>query len=388
MRNKETMQRIEDMRIEGKTWREIADMLNNLHGASYDESVYRKYYTAYSDGKKQGVTDVELQEQMVRLDIEKKKLAIRRGTYNEEIRDGALGELFIEEIQNSVSKLKPISVKGTKSLYKFSPEFDIIFLSDLHYDGTFDLEAVFDLLYDKIVDEAMSREMNKLIIVECGDTVEGSSLRPSQMRAIKLGMIDQIVEVSEYYAQLIASLRDTLQIPVEFHMVTESNHTQIRPLNTKRNELPDEDLMKVMYRFLLARFKDVDGVEIHGSGDLNLKYGQVGAFVSHGHKYNVSPNNLNSVVKDIYFYLDEGKNNKKPNFFFFGHFHHYREITLNKEKGIDSKAFLLPALSPIISSYERHGLMGCNPAFAICTFSLDGRHVSTKTIPMNYDFLQ
>ena len=393
MLKKEDYMRIDGMRIEGKTWAEIKDKLNNEFKVNYDESAYRKPYTAYKRGLEDSVVDTDFVEQMQRIEIEKKKLSVLRGANGEIVRDLALRELYQEQILEAISSLPSIRY-NTDIKHRAPNEEDkyyeyVMILSDLHYDGDFNLEEIFTHILEKTQDYIEKNKISAIDIAELGDVIEGASLRPSQLRGIKTGMIPQIITVSEHYCRFLEQLQVSTGVYIEFHTVTSSNHTQLRPLNTKRNELPDEDLMQVFYSFLKERFKDNPMIYINGDEDIIIeligrseykKPKTTKMFLSHGHKYKLTPNTLVSVSKNISMYQDE-----IYDYYGYGHYHQYRDMAIDKSNGKDSRAFLFPALAPKKDSYERLGLMGCAPAFTILTF-LNGTHEKTELFrSISYD---
>ncbi len=378
MLKKDDFMRIEGMRVEGKTWEEIKEKLNKEFGVDYDESAYRKPFTAYKRGQNDSVTDKEAIETLQRIEIEKRKIGMLRGANNEIIRDVALRELYQEQLLEAIDTLPKIeySKKNLGEWFTLDEDDDgyVVVLSDLHYDGNFDIQAILGFVLERLVQFIKANEINYIKIVELGDTIEGASLRPSQMRAIKTGMISQVIEVSEHYVQFLSRLQSMTDVIIDFHVVTSSNHTQIRPLNTKRNELPDEDLMRVFYRFVQERFRNSVVVSVYGDDDLEFDFQGSKLFFSHGHKYGLNQENLRKVAKDISMYKGI-----IYDYFFFGHYHQYKETMIDKANGGDSKAFLVPALAPTKDSYERLGMMGCAPAFTILKFN-DGVHYGTEII--------
>ena len=377
----EVFKRIEDLRISGLTWFECAEVLNEELGLNFTESTYRKPYNAYKIGQASRVEELELVEKLRKIELEKKKLSIKRGAYQEELRDKALEELYREDIKEAIKNLPEFKFPIRVPLKGQGKNTHVITLGDLHYDGNFNLEEVLGDVLSKIAiycDE--NKDIQKLIIIELGDNIEGSSLRPSQMRAIKLGMVDQMIHVSEAYANFLVELFKRTKLKIDFHTVTESNHTQIRPLNTKRNELPDEDLLKTFARYLEARLQNVEEISINYGGDLFINLHNMNIVASHGHKYDISPNRLATAAESFGNYYKRKIDHRLPTYYIFGHWHQYRETLLEEYRNSRDKAFLVPALSPMKSSYERLGLMGSNPAFAIFKFDEYGKHLYTQTI--------
>ena len=370
--------RIEELRTQGNTWKEVATILNDEWEQDYDESAYRKPYTAYKLGLVDSIVDKDIAEQHVKVEIEKKKLSMQRSAVGEMIRDIALRDLYQEQILDAI-KLHmgtPKEIELNMS-NKHDPKNYVVFLSDMHYDGNWCLGDMFGHLLTEIYREFQDVGFDKLTLVELGDTIEGSSLRPSQLRAIKTGMIDQITKVSAYYARFIDELHMEFGVPIDLHIVTSSNHTQIRPLNTKRNEIPDEDLMKVLANNLELYYREYDHIKIEAKPELLVPVGGGKMmYIAHGDKHGMTPNTVEKTAKEIAFYHQHGK---EVQYYAFGHFHQYMERTLDRHDSInDTIVFLMPALAPTRDSYQRLGLMGCNPAFVILEFDDWGNLVNRR----------
>lgn len=383
---KDLYKHIDRFRDDGLTWREVKEELNEMYDLKFDESAYRKPYQAYKQGIEDSISDAELQLKLQEIRKKKKALSMERSINNAQIRDLASQDVITEAISQSVKRKNSIDLNmNLKGLsYKSGIYEHVVFLSDLHYDGhDFDeLVSKFEKITSEVIDFCHKNKKSHIYIAELGDVIEGSSLRVSQLQLIKKGMIEQIVDVARVYETMLETIAKE-GIEVYFHTVTSSNHTQLRPLGTNRNELVTEDLMILFHKYLDRVFGGLfEGnpyVHVIGSKELDIRIGDnVQIHAEHGHVGNVRPNNLQSVVSDIIaFRGSEAKH------FVFGHFHHYEEKTLNYRGDYDKKAFILPSLSGKESSYEEDRRMGNRAGYAIMCFNIEtGHHDHTKHMPL------
>ena len=384
--NSKIFKRIGELRDAGRTWQEVADIVNDEFDQDYTESAYRKPYVAYQQGQVDQITDKEIIKKLERIDIEKKKLSFMRGAHNETVRDLSIREAYHEQIIDAIDKLPKINVKEQGDNYSDGGWVEpVFFLSDFHIDGTFDAEEIMSHIVTVICShvEATTKKatVERIKIIEVGDTIEGASLRPSQMRAIKLGMTDQIIYAAELYANMLAEITNRLDFLdyVEFYSVTSSNHTQLRLHNSKRDEITDEDLMRQFAFYLNARLANFERIHLHSGEELLVHLGRnyhKRLFVSHGHRYKMTPSSVRSVPKQIAEYHSE-----VFDYYAFGHFHQFMDVSIDRRDGFDGRIWLLPALSPRHETYERLNLFGANPGFLLAYFDEDGEIIYTRKFP-------
>jgi hypothetical protein len=380
--HKEVFPLIDQYRLEGKTWQEIADTLNYRLGEAFSESAYRKPFQAWKDGKEDGITDIELARQLQNVEIQKKAVRLQRTINTEQIRDLAIHKVFSDEVADYVRGLSALNpryfprpiIKGRQNTPKKSKDLEyFFFLSDLHYDGDEDdLRGRLTKVRDTIVEYVLENDIEHVNIVEVGDTIEGASLRTSQLMGIKKGMIPQILDVAEAYSNLLHEV--SLRVgSVDFFTVTSSNHTQLRQLSTKRNELVEEDLMQVFHRFIEARVAHLDNVEVVGEKELLINVGgNYNIYVAHGHSGKLNPSTLDTYVTKLSFF-----NDNLADYFIFGHFHHYRQVSLNSKTNLQRKAFLLASMSSGGGTYEEDLLLSSKPAITVMCFHKDHGHYWT-----------
>jgi hypothetical protein len=167
--------------------------------------------------------------------------------------------------------------------------------------------------------------------------------------------VTQIIEVAEAYASNLEVLAS--EVDLHFYSVDSSNHTQLRNLGTKQNELVEEDLMMVFNNYIrtrLPKLKVTTGI------DILTKINGFDIFISHGH-----------LVSKKEGYIDKIANTRNANvdYGFFGHYHHKRDIDLHfikdKYREYDKKAFYVPALKKHTSNYETDKFLSSVPGFGV-----------------------
>ena len=287
---------------------------------------------------KQILDKIAKQKQNIRL--AKKQLSIERSINNEQIRDLTLRGHFDKQILSAMGKLPKL--KYTSQVAEQGNKEHIITLADLHYTGEEDTLKQLERAYDKILQTIKENKIERLHLIELGDIIEGASLRTSQLMGIKTGMVEQTIKVAEAYAQMLDKL--SKEVDLKFYSLDSSNHTQLRNMGTKQNELVEEDLMKVFNGYISSR---LPALFMQTGKDLTIKLLGYQIYVAHGHLFRGENyiNKLNTA---------KGRN---YDFYFFGHFHHFSVKDLNVSKTYDRRLFFVPALTNQKTSYEEDRLL-------------------------------
>jgi hypothetical protein len=295
--------------------------------------------------------------------LERKALAYERSINEATLRYITIGKIMKETFDTALKK--PIKVKF-KAIKKSKSKDNYVFVtSDFHYNGDETLLEHFNTVYNHILAKQKEFGFTNITLLELGDTIDGGSLRTSQLMAIKKGMVFQIIDVAKAYADLVTKLSETMT--VDFWVVTSSNHTQIRPLGTERNELVDEDLMYVFASYVATATKGNKRIKVSGGKDFIIP-------VTPKHKMFVAHGHLVGNKKEGY--LQELAYHRGVNFEYglFGHYHHYREVTLYEGKGCNKKVFYAPSMSTVKSTYENDRNMSSHPGMLLMVFNAERGH--------------
>jgi hypothetical protein len=305
--------------------------------------------------------DLEIKRQ---LRLQKQYLSFERSRNQEDLKVLTSKTLFGEELKSAIKKKKP-SVKFVQDNSTSKDDEYVFVTSDFHYNGDETLLQHLAKVYAHIVQKQKQYKFKRIKLLELGDTIDGGALRTSQLMAIKKGMVFQIVDVSKVYADLIDKLSKTMK--VEFYCITSSNHTQLRPLGTDRNELVEEDLMHVFYHYIKESVKNNRNVMVWGGNDLIIPVtANHKMFVAHGH---LIGNKKEGYLQELAYYrgvqFDYG---------LFGHFHHYREVTLYEGKGCNKKVFYAPSMSTVKSNYESDKNLSSKAGILMMVFNAERGH--------------
>lgn len=126
-----------------------------------------------------------------------------------------------------------------------------------HYDPD-----VFEQRMWKLRDEIMriaDKENIYLVhIALLGDSLDGM-LRASQLMQLRYGLVESCMRFADFMAVWLHDLAQYVHLNV---YTVDGNHTEIRPLGTKRNAFPQENLEKVITWTLQARLKDCPQIQV------------------------------------------------------------------------------------------------------------------------------
>lgn len=350
------------------TWKELTDKLNRKYKVDLAESTYRKPYTiykrglecAYKNGSEQEI--IRISNARLKLKIEQQITQKEKYQANEVIKKLSTYELFNREVIENIQKGYP-TIKEIK-LNKISKEFYMVCLGDLHYKGYEDLNIIFSEVLSLIIEKQKELKFKHIIIAELGDTTEGATIRPSQLLAIKKGMIDQVLDVAKYYSEFLTELSKKCKIT--FLCVTRSNHTQLRNLGTKRDEIPTEDTMKVLAEYIKARVENNSNIKIITDDIIFYKNNNINFMFEHGHQQDVNKKN--------YAEVKQTRENIHIDYLISGHIHHYSEQVIQDNENFNMKRITCPKMCLEETEYEKRFNFSSKPAILFCTFNEKGNY--------------
>jgi hypothetical protein len=330
MVDKDKMRLIHELRQQGIAWEDIHDSIGS---ADVDRKAYYGYLMGLEDSEDQDLEKHAKTLQAIRKS--RKILGIERSINNEQIKDLVTKELLDDQLRKAIiTERRHLEFKNVNRLDEQElDEMHLFTISDYHYDGDLEeLQRDFSLMEDKIINEVMRHNLHHIYLAEMGDLIDGASLRVSQLRKIKAGMVTQTIEVSRMYMKLIENLLEYVNIT--FLILESSNHSQLRNLGTKQNELPDEDMMRIFVEFMQTAFANQKGLVILSGEDLMLQILGYNFYFGHGHLIRGKSGYLEKLQSDRNVMVDYG---------FFGHFHHTRQIDLHSTGEYDKKVFYVPS---------------------------------------------
>ncbi len=343
-------QNLEDKIIDYQDWAEI--VLGPDYKNIFSDEYLRRACKVFSIFLKNAESQVdnkdsaeELKQLLEQIKAERIKVSTANLEYNAIQRAKARNDMFKEELIRAIGRLEPI-----KFSRKFEPkigneQIGVLCIGDEHYGTTIDMESLFgekvnvynpqvfkirmERLMNSIEDDTYSvSSFSKLIIFDLGDSIQGI-IHMSDLMKLKAGIVDCSIEYAEYISQWLVELSERLQIPIEYIAVG-GNHSQIRSLNTKKGDLPEDNVAKIITQIIQLRLANNPNIIIAPYAECGFKTVQgVNILAYHG-------DDTKDVNREISFFEDYHQID--IDILLLGHFHHLEQqsvgIGLNTEKEV------------------------------------------------------
>lgn len=264
------------------------------------------------------------EQKILELKKEKVKLSSLRIDLNKRIREQARNELLYEEFIRALRESVKLELPQFKKIQNQEDDKEyLLAFSDIHlgkkfksFSNEYSVNTVyenFNKLYNEVYDLVLEKRIKTLHVLSLGDLIEGMTLRTSQLSKLEIGLIDQEIQIRKLLFNWLNKLSEIVNI--KYYTVKSSNHTQIRPFNSKPNEFKDEDMERSILSYLVDMFQDNPRVEIiEGNGLFNeLKLFNYSIVLLHGHEIK---GDYSDLLKDI-----SWKTRKFYDYAFVGHRH-------------------------------------------------------------------
>ena len=373
------------------TWQQVADIINNLTNNNYDESVYRKRYQSFSnmfnanqkvfsDCQSQ-LEDIEIQKEILKK--ERIKLQTVNIEKNRKDRHEARRELFYEQIGQYIKTLdmpKLENIKVKKSNVKY-----IQSLADIHYGANFKscnneysreiVKKRFEILKSKTIDFIKEKGLDTLYIIDLGDEIQGI-LRSNDLSINDTTVVKSVVEVSRLIAEYLNDL--SAYCNIKFYDIVYANHSQIRYLGTKANEMMFEDLGYIIGNYIKDILINNDRIEVvlPKDNELYLDINDIFCYniiALHGHQIK----NIESSLKDLTI-----QNRKIYDYVLLGHYHSNSNINCGESYNNDCEILIAPSICGS-DPYSDSIFKGSKSASMIWGFDEIFGHTETYKIVLN-----
>lgn len=372
MINKEQMKLVHELREQGVEWQTIYDTVEGMTDND------RKLYTGWLMGIQDADETNVLQQAKTLHAIRKarKILTVERSIVHQQLNYNVARELMDDQMREAIlAQRHPINRRYRKQVPFTQPDEASIFtIADYHHSGDVaKLEEDFWKIGTLIIEEIVKNGLDHIYLVEMGDLVEGATLRNSQLMKIKAGIVTQIIQASKAYVTLIERLLE--HVSITFITLESSNHTQIRNLGTKQNDIVEEDMMRIFTEYISLAFEQENDFEMISDQDVTMDILGYKFFFGHGHLVK-GPSNMGKYIADL-----QADRNVLLDYSFFGHFHHGESVDLHSAGTYDKKAFLVPtADTGGQSDYEKKFNLSSMPAVGYYSFNSEDGHTMTKKL--------
>lgn len=355
------------------------DVLRKSSGTLFGgNAVYEYFKTKSSDKLPKG----DLDDKLDQIRKERMKLQTVNLERNRIDRAEARQELFYEYIGATCASLplpefKPLQAERNALEY-------CVQLADLHYGAAFVsanneysreiFQSRLEYLADWLMQFVYEKGLTKLHIVELGDSIQGI-LRISDIKLNDTSVVKCVVEVSRLIAQFLNKLSEFVQI--EYYHCPTANHSQTRPLGTKANEIPGEDLEYIISHYVQDLLANNDRVAIH-LADEGCEYVKVNIcdfniIAMHGHQIR----NIDTSIRDL-----SVMTQSNLDYLLLGHYHSGKEMPAYE--GLYHDCEILIASSFVGSDpYSDRLMKGCKASVKIYGFDEKLGHIESYKCILN-----
>lgn len=372
------------------SWESVGKILNENLGYEYTESKYRKAYQSYQKlfdtvGKKLIKEDKlvqTIQEQKDALQKERYKLQATKLEKLRYDRQDARIELFMENFNRALEKLPVPNFEEVEEPEENDKAW-VLGMGDIHFGANFtsqnnkysreECRRRLSMVLGFIKSEIEKNNIKTLKVLNVADTIQGI-LRLSDLQLNEVPVVDAVVEVARTIAAFLNQL--SAYCYVEYYHCPAANHTQIRPLGSKANELVAEDLERVIVSYItdvLANNK-----RIHVFTNLDKDYVTFNIFgfkaiLLHGHQIR-SPKDT---IKDL-----STLHRVWYDYAFLGHRHSANEVIVAEGEHHNIEVLTCPSL---IGSdpYSDSLMTGSKAMVKLYEFDKVYGHIGSKSFILN-----
>ena len=255
--------------IYGLSVKEIGELCNRAFGVDWDESTHRKKVKNYLEGYNDARNDYNSESSSIESLIEENKTLAREAQrermklqtekieYNRWQRELARDELFEEKVITSIKENLNSQTPPKHLDIPYRAKSAVLCMADMHFGKEFREYGVYgeilneyspeifynrmDILFNETVSYCEQHAIGKLKVFNLGDSLEGF-LRFSQLWNLRYGVVDSAILFGEYMGKWLRELSN--HVYVEYYQ-TAGNHGELRLLDGRKGEHPNENIEKV-----------------------------------------------------------------------------------------------------------------------------------------------
>jgi len=310
-------------------------------------------------------------EQDRRQYIEQQKLRDMRREINEDYRANARSEMLRESVIEATKSmgrldfslpLQVASQNDTGFIWHGDKRL-VVGIADVHYGADWLIHGLMGEIINEynpeIFEDRMERllkeivailsreELNQVTLLIAGDSLDGM-LRASQLVKIRYGAVESAMRYAEFMSQWIFALSAYAEVDV--YMV-DGNHSETRPLGSKRGQFENENLEKIVAWYLESRLSSIDQVHIDGKSEKRKLLDVCGysVLLTHGD----DEKRIGAMAQQAI--LQYGS---KIDFMVCGHKHREQELPSGNTPGGDSIVIRLPSICGVDSFAMNKGWKG------------------------------
>lgn len=384
-----------DKKLDGESdidWSELCDKYHvNLHpdtlrkasssvfgGKFRADYLKNQIYTNPDDFSKERELDNKLRE----IKKERIKLQTANVERNRIDRAEARQEMFYEYVGSVTQQLDPPQFMPL-SLTDGKIEYALL-ISDVHFGASFKsahneyspeiAQERFEYLCSYVSDFVKKHNVGNLHIIFGGDALQGL-LRVSDLKINDSSVVKATVEISKLISSFLNALSSVVKI--DYYHVPSSNHTQIRPLGTKANQIADEDMEYVISNYIKDSLKNNERISVHLANDEDqyIDFNINGYDICAGHGHTIK--NQKNSLRDLSF-----MRNTDYDYVILGHFHAGELKTVGESILCNKEVIVMDSFCGS-DPYSDSLMLGAKAACSIIGFDEYYGHTETYKIILN-----
>lgn len=373
------------------TWNDVKDILNELLNVDYGESTYRKKFQVFekmfSANQNRFLNSderlIELNNKLNDIRKERVKLQTANIERSRIDRSESRQEMYYEYVGKMVETLPLPQFNTLYPDIRHKKEY-LVTLADIHYGAKFKSEnneyspdiakGRLQYLTSKIISFVKSHKLNTIKIVSLGDILQGI-LRLNDLKINDSSVVKATVEISRLIALFLNEISAYSQ--VEYYHTPTANHTQIRPLGSKANEIADEDLEYVIGHYIKDLCSHNERINVHLASDgkqyIDIPIFDYDVVAMHGHTIK----NIETSIRDLSMIRQSF-----INYLILGHYHNGKEIPSFESNYSDTEILISPSFVGS-DPYSDSLMRGSKASVKIYGFDSLYGHTETYKIILN-----
>ena len=334
------------------TNKEIAEIINREIGENYQESylrgIFKNYSLGFEDGFEKALSDreekdylKELEEKRLELEKERIKIRTEKLELNRFKTSDTRLEMLFENFKESITKIEVPDFNEIK-VHKNNKE-GLLGISDFHFGKYFTSinnkysEEIFYDRMNKLASETVElckeNGITHLHVLNCGDDVEGMTLRISQLASLQSGFSDQVTKLMKYMVKFLNILSKDLIIT--YHHVLSGNHSEIRAFNDKTFTLENMERIIIEYIRDMLESNPRINIPVYGGKFVDFDILGYNIYAQHGQKVKNPKRVIADVSQQLRKFIDVA---------YFGHLHHEEQMTTNEAPTHDCEVVYIPSI--------------------------------------------
>lgn len=284
----------------------------------------------------------EIEMKKLELEEERKKKQTISIEYNKILREKSRNDLLFEELQKSI---KRVTVPEFKPIIKENnnKKEGLVVLADEHFGKIFTSlnndysEDIFQQRMNQIIEEILDvckeQKLDHIHILNLGDNIEGMCLRISQLMSLQMGMTDMVIRYARYMVNFLNEL--SKYIKITYHHSCTGNHSQIRPLGTKADMFPKENMERVIFMYIKDMLSENNRVKIPEYEDGTIKFDIYGYNIFGKHKIRSVGKAIQNLSMQHRTFID---------YLYLGHLHHKMNKTVMNGVSNNCEIIIAPSI--------------------------------------------